>query len=1041
MKRKLALLLAVVMVLLLLPVNVFAATSNYPDKSPSVVPEETLFYERGYRPELVNRLDGSDSFGDGISYRTDGTNLILELKDNIVEGATFRLTLENADWYFNGINSTSSVSVAGKIYNTQSLERPTSLFNTSKFAYNGITNWYRNTFDPNKGAIIGYHNSGDDYFPDYIRFDGSSTPQLTNNGIYEFNQNFTELPYILSVSRLNKKEAILTVLRDRATTGSVDSVTGRDKYAIVVPLVVVANGSPDVTVTVTDNVTMTSTGKYVFAITGGGTTTTWVNDAASTVARDNFKMDELIIKELRLNTIKSGTYSNGRYSRPQYFTLTAPEGFGFRTDGNGNLKSEASGGVQMAVGSGLSWARTGDSYNKSTDYKDQLANGWRKPANETSLDTGWFYQFRKSAYTNEWDYSTLYVFLGHTVDYVGGSQSVPIWDPNAGAWVNDPTDTADFGGSQLPPYWDPNAGAWVVDPTAATTTVATTLSRMTESINRSDKLTGTLHIKGLEFIAEETAKYGEIMFTINKDRGDLDNRCGITEQSFLVGNRAPWDINFEAISAAPILVNGRLDQYDNWQAEDASHKTAKVRFAEMSVNAWWSGRETTFTLPEEVKLRKVRITANDEVSPNLHDDAPESSFIDQADWYWNGNFFGAGNGWYTDLNGTKYNNVVLSGNKMTWNNLSITANKRAKIEFEMWVSIASGFEGNVTLSVDGSGIPQPGPAPIIIATAESPVSIDTKVTSLKIGYQEQATADIVIQETRAGYLKKGKQVLISVSDLVSADMYLSPSILNNVTVEGDLKFRNLSIANSGEYGIAANGQAINNFNQGGGTISFEIDRQSSPDAPSKITVSNVTVKMDRTVPYSNARPYQIIVWGSAIAANYGKNLDQFPTPGIMKDYIIVTSSPEDQPGILNNEVRVTKEESYVVVNGVTRDMPAPAYISTASNSLMVPLRFVSYALGIENENVRWDDSTKRITIIAPNRVLQFTVGSSEMLNNGVAISMLSPDGKPVVVEIKNERAFVPFRAIGDAFGIPISWHNDTNTAVYNEGKYMGGTTD
>ena len=48
------------------------------------------------------------------------------------------------------------------------------------------------------------------------------------------------------------------------------------------------------------------------------------------------------------------------------------------------------------------------------------------------------------------------------------------------------------------------------------------------------------------------------------------------------------------------------------------------------------------------------------------------------------------------------------------------------------------------------------------------------------------------------------------------------------------------------------------------------------------------------------------------------------------------------------------------------------------------------------------------------------------------------DGTPipmeygVVAEITDSRMFVPFRALGQALGVPVDWDAETRTAIYNK---------
>ena len=128
------------------------------------------------------------------------------------------------------------------------------------------------------------------------------------------------------------------------------------------------------------------------------------------------------------------------------------------------------------------------------------------------------------------------------------------------------------------------------------------------------------------------------------------------------------------------------------------------------------------------------------------------------------------------------------------------------------------------------------------------------------------------------------------------------------------------------------------------------------------------------------------------------------------------------------------------VNGEEIAMDAAAYIQTSSNSTMVPVRFVAVALGVDSDNVAnadesskimWDNTNKTVTIAYASgngqKLVQFTAGSAIMTIDGTAITMENG----VVSEIVDGRMYVPFRALGQALGVPVSWDADTRTAIYN----------
>ncbi|MDR1640266.1 MAG: copper amine oxidase N-terminal domain-containing protein, partial [Clostridiales bacterium] len=150
-------------------------------------------------------------------------------------------------------------------------------------------------------------------------------------------------------------------------------------------------------------------------------------------------------------------------------------------------------------------------------------------------------------------------------------------------------------------------------------------------------------------------------------------------------------------------------------------------------------------------------------------------------------------------------------------------------------------------------------------------------------------------------------------------------------------------------------------------------------------------------------------------------------------YINVVSTAPDQSGILSNEVKFFIGEAYYTVTGTTVSMDVAPYISTLSNSTLVPARFLGNSLGIDDSAITWDDVTKTATFIAPSKVIQFQLNNSNMIINGTSVPMLSPDGKPVTAEIKDSRIFVPLRAFGIALGVSVDWEADTQTAIYNKG--------
>ncbi|MBQ9605179.1 MAG: copper amine oxidase N-terminal domain-containing protein, partial [Firmicutes bacterium] len=62
------------------------------------------------------------------------------------------------------------------------------------------------------------------------------------------------------------------------------------------------------------------------------------------------------------------------------------------------------------------------------------------------------------------------------------------------------------------------------------------------------------------------------------------------------------------------------------------------------------------------------------------------------------------------------------------------------------------------------------------------------------------------------------------------------------------------------------------------------------------------------------------------------------------------------------------------------------------------------------------------------KIIQFQAGSNIMVVDGTSIPMENG----VVAEITDSRMFVPFRALGQALGVPVDWDAETRTAIYNK---------
>lgn len=511
--------------------------------------------------------------------------------------------------------------------------------------------------------------------------------------------------------------------------------------------------------------------------------------------------------------------------------------------------------------------------------------------------------------------------------------------------------------------------------------------------------TSSIILQGFKAEAKDDDTYGDINVTISGD-------SGITTQTLKVGERADYGFELKALEEPTTIFAGRSPFADDMDEDD--FVTAEFEFGETTPGTWLTGRKLEFSVPEGVKIVGYEITKTKYI-----DKFSEGKIADDG--------------------------TTLRFDSVSSQNMNINENNASYFDIKLYVSTSIEFSGDVTVSVSGAGLDAETLSDLVVAKVVTPVTVEAATTKSNIGYKSVETADIKITENTYGALTDGKTVEIKLDDTYATDLAFDDAN-TDVKVDGEIEVKSFKVKN--------------------GKISFVVDSESY-SAPSTITISGVAVGTTRSIPYGS---YSIIVGGDAIVNNYQEDVDQDSTITVsegdvskvtdnkgetkdfdlfedegfeFKDYLeIITETPT-----LDGEVRVTIGEKSLLMDGETVEMDAAAYIQTASNSTMVPLRFVTLALGVDqaavtdadnSSKIAWDASTKTATIIysagSQQKIIQFTAGSPEMVVDGVKITMENG----VVAEIVDGRMYVPFRALGQALGVPVTWDAESRTAIYNE---------
>jgi hypothetical protein len=109
-----------------------------------------------------------------------------------------------------------------------------------------------------------------------------------------------------------------------------------------------------------------------------------------------------------------------------------------------------------------------------------------------------------------------------------------------------------------------------------------------------------------------------------------------------------------------------------------------------------------------------------------------------------------------------------------------------------------------------------------------------------------------------------------------------------------------------------------------------------------------------------------------------------------------------------------------------REMDGRAFIE--QGRIYVPVRYLSYALGVREENVLWDGTAQKVTLKEPGfPVAEMTVGKVGVLSDGRPVPGV--DVPPVLRQLPAWRTYLPARWTAQALGYQVDWDDKSRIAV------------
>jgi len=351
-----------------------------------------------------------------------------------------------------------------------------------------------------------------------------------------------------------------------------------------------------------------------------------------------------------------------------------------------------------------------------------------------------------------------------------------------------------------------------------------------------------------------------------------------------------------------------------------------------------------------------------------------------------------------------------------------TGTTKGKIKIDLEISVEGNKSGDIEMTVEGGKAGIPEDISLVVGNAVALVTAEADANNdVKIGVQAQEIGDITITELVKEAISENPNGNINKNVSLTLPEGVSFSAKPKVEVtEGNLDIKSDNIGLAATAGGTADG-----------VLNIPIKGDSTK--ASTITVTGVKVTVDRTVPTGDL---MLKVGGGAIIENAkgnvgwlngakaggnASNVDEgeFDTGTAVKIKIANIVTPA--PGEISGTSVFTIGSTTYTVNGAEKTMDVAPYIK--GDRTYIPVRFVAQAAGVADNNIIWNEADQSVILIKGDRVVKLVIGSTQLMINGVVVSM---DVAPEIVD--PGRTMLPLRAVTQALGCVVTWDPATQAA-------------
>lgn len=521
---------------------------------------------------------------------------------------------------------------------------------------------------------------------------------------------------------------------------------------------------------------------------------------------------------------------------------------------------------------------------------------------------------------------------------------------------------------------------------------------VTIEVTANDDTTDTITIPAAKMvISAESAKVGaECKLTVKAVRGDKKEGFADTADAIVIAKVVAdaITVTVDEDEDLPVIYSG-VNVDNEGITDDSDHEALEVTLEEPTAGTLDAKKALTMELPDGVYVTDVKFGDKDFIEGKSDSNAAD---VFKAAYK---------KGDYETFEFARRTLVATPE----------TDKDGGKLEFTLTLVAEPGFTGDVTLKVDGAGMDKA--QEVKIAKFVSPYTVEASQNDLIIDYRNtKVPTNIVVKEAEDGLWKK--------------DSVFKFSLDRNIDTEDDATY---TVDDKSDMEV----KKIKN------DLGFRVDKESGDAAT--VTISDISLYMSRSLA-AGAYDLQLNTTGSdkfmqqnvysniaapatgktderTVAYQYYNNDDNF-NHVVKEGFVnIITAGRDQDDASFTKKVVVPVGEKYIIAGEEQVALDVPAYISAAGYT-MLPVRAVATALGINNNNVLWNQASRTVTILYGQRIITMVAGQKVVTVNGNTIPASAS------VQIKDGRTFLPMRDLATALGVTdITWDAATKTATMN----------